>query len=520
MSQLSNPNKLKCAKLAERIQKLKEICNLNYDESSLNLKEIGRVAEVILRQASIQLREIKSERDDVYRVDRAESLNEFERWVREQDVFNTLRKEKKRTLLEESFGINLKEVDIEDEKGEEGDRVEATEEVDIVEGNRVEATEQFVQKIKKSLRDMRSESYEERKTTKKKMRTCKNRNSIHHKRQTSLKSTQNRASRDEEDISIFHTSPSSHSQPSLLPILPPSIPSTSLTSFITPHLPNDTRSDLYLNTFKLEQYLPRISSNLDPSYRYIFYPEPFSKNLHVFSISTGQRFVLHISHLSDNFYPELSACLLPDFSLFISGGHCHGKMLKTCFIINLNSMDVVYQPKMKYPRCGHCSIYLNKAIYVFGGVSQMAKSLLRKSEKFILSQRCWYKIGSLGTARMRMSPAVCNGKIHIAGGHGARNYVIYDPVLDRYTIKGKLENDTPTISLFIGRRIQILQKGVLHCLNHKGVLKVKASWVMNSEIYSLMPAEVEKDTGYFFNYDGRIYMFKAEDIPRLVCLTP
>jgi hypothetical protein len=509
MSILSDPKTPKWAKLAEKIQKLKEICSLNYDESSRNLKEIGRASEFILRQASMKLGEIKRGRDDA---DKAENLDEFESWVREQDVFHNLMKERKRTLLEKSFRINLKEIEIQDEE---------------VKGRgKYDATQEFVKKIKKGLRHMRRwKSYEERKTNEKKDKSSNYSISI-----TSPESTQNRASRGNPDICSFSINPlsHSHSQPppppttqSLLPICTPSNPSDSVTSFISPDLPNDSRPHLPLDTFKLDESLPRGSHNLDPSYRYIFYPEPSSKNLHVFSISTGERFILHISNLADNFYSELSACLLPDFSLFISGGHSNEKVLKTCFIINLNSMDVVYQPEMKSPRCGHCSIYLNNTIYVFGGASGVPKSLLCKSEKFVISQKCWYKIRSLGTRRSRMSPAIYDGKIHIAGGHGAYNYVIYDPILDRYTIKGKLlYRDNPTICLFIGSRVQILQKGVVHSPNYKGILKVKASWVMNSEIYSQMPVEVEQDTGYFFNYDGRIYVFEAEDIPRLVCLTP
>lgn len=492
MSILSDPNTQKCAKLSDKIQKLKNVCSLNYNQSSRNLKEIGRVSEFILRQASLQLGEIKSEREDL---DKAENLNEFERWVREQDVFHNLKTERKRTLLEKSFGINLKEIEIQDEEEEERGQDE--------EGkgrSQDEATEELVKRIKKGLRDMRrGKSYEERKTNEKIDRSSND--SI---RITSPRSTQNSASSQD------------HSQPTT-----PADSIHTITTFISPHLPDDYSHHLSINIYKLEQSLPQGSHILDPSSRYIFYPEPCSKNLHVFNISTGQRFILHISHLPNDFYSELSTCLLPDFSLFITGGHSHGKVLKTCYIINLKSMDVIYQPNMKYARCGHCSIYLNHAVYVFGGASEMAKSNIRKSEKFVFIQKCWYEIRSLGSPRSRMTAAIYDGKIHFAGGHGALNYVVYDPILDRYIIKGKLQyRDTPTISLFIGSRIQILQTGVLHSLNYKGILKVKANWAMNSEIYSQMPVEVEQDTGYFFNYDGRIYVFKAEDIPRLVCLTP
>lgn len=125
-----------------------------------------------------------------------------------------------------------------------------------------------------------------------------------------------------------------------------------------------------------------------------------------------------------------SICLIPDGSIFISGGRLKETSSKESGMLDA-SYNYIPLEEMKSSRDSAAMVYYQKEVFIFGGWDHARQSSIESCEKFNLERRQWDEIASMRYPRSNLTGLVSGDAIYLAG-YGSNTIVRYDPFEDIY----------------------------------------------------------------------------------------
>lgn len=189
--------------------------------------------------------------------------------------------------------------------------------------------------------------------------------------------------------------------------------------------------DFSLNTEPIMHQIPQIASF------YFREVQQVNKNLSYYD-SADQKLIVFTPEeerfksidISASIQRAASMCLIPDGSLFISGGRS-----KDSSSIQAGILDPSYNyytvEDMKSPRDSAALVYYEKEVYTFGGWDSAKQTQITECEKFHLERKEWNEISKMECARSCLTGVVSGDMIYLAG-YGSSAIVKYDPSTDSY----------------------------------------------------------------------------------------
>lgn len=167
--------------------------------------------------------------------------------------------------------------------------------------------------------------------------------------------------------------------------------------------------------------------------------------------------------ISRSIHRSASMCLIPDGSIFISGGRLKETSSKEAGMLD-TKYNYIPVEDMKSSRDSAAMVYYEKEVFIFGGWDHARQSSIDNCEKFNLERREWNEIASMSCPRSNLSGVISGDAIYLAG-YGSSTIIRYEPSEDSYTeLSISLPYSAPTRILPKEEGLFILQSDQLVCI--------------------------------------------------------
>ena len=226
------------------------------------------------------------------------------------------------------------------------------------------------------------------------------------------------------------------------------------------------------------------------------YFKPGSNTCFTYSISSSTM-AKTLIRTSDQFRNGAVWCQLADQKYFYCGGELRGVSNQAALIYTKEG-SLHPMPSMNATRAYHGIIYLNRAVYVFGGHSPSGR--LKSCEKYDFERSQWMYLPSMTEARSHFTPCTSQAKIYIVGGCGASLIECFDPVEMCFT---KINVTLPfqnywTMTAFHNNELIIFQGNTVLTVNLTSLQSSRFHVQNSGGWWSETPVYTFKDTMLFF----------------------
>lgn len=135
---------------------------------------------------------------------------------------------------------------------------------------------------------------------------------------------------------------------------------------------------------------------------------------------------------SVQFFHNSCSCESPDRHLFITGGSLTGRSRNEVYRYSPAWNTVQQLAAMQMARRSHCSLFIGKWMYVFGGL--LEEDRLSLGERYSPDTDCWERIAHMKERRAYLSCCEYRRYIYIAGGCDRPSIEKYDTDKDSFTL--------------------------------------------------------------------------------------
>lgn len=155
-----------------------------------------------------------------------------------------------------------------------------------------------------------------------------------------------------------------------------------------------------------------------------------SNSIGVFDVSAEQQVNPLVA--SVQFFHNSCSCESPDHHIFITGGSLTGRSRNEVYRYSPAWNSVQQQASMQMARRSHCSLFIGKCMYVFGGL--LEEDRLSLCERYHADTDCWEQIAHMKERRAYLSCCEYRRYVYIAGGCDRPSIEKYDIEKNSFTL--------------------------------------------------------------------------------------